>query len=152
MATSSTSSPTTSSSSGRNPPSRFRTISHPVSPPPYYETSTAPSPFPRSASSHPLRHSATVPSRPSSLTLRTNVLRSRTTGSGFVDPSSTEVEAKVVLLGSTSVGKTSLIYRYTKKEWKGETSPSLSANISTRKNYVDGVKVKLQVSLAFVCR
>jgi GTPase SAR1 family protein len=52
----------------------------------------------------------------------------------------------VVLLGTQSVGKTSFIHRYTKKEFSSSQS-TVSANISTRKNYVNGVKVKLQVSL-----
>ena len=110
------------------------------------------SPFPTSSSSgHPLKHSTTLPSSPN---LRTTVLRSRTVAtdspqqrSGFIDAGAgKEVEAKVVLLGTQSVGKTSFITRYTKREFRTGTESTISANISTRKNYVQGVKVKLQVS------
>ncbi|KAL7415595.1 P-loop containing nucleoside triphosphate hydrolase protein [Mrakia frigida] len=150
---SSSSSPSSfSNSGGRLPAHRSKSISHPPAPPAiHYQTSNSPSPFPHS-SSHPLKHSSTVPTSQSSNNLRTNVLRSRTvldapsSRSGFIDSGTgKEVEAKVVLLGTQSVGKTTFIHRYTKREWMGSSNPTISANISTRKNYVNGVKVKLQI-------
>lgn len=149
MAPNSSFSSSSASGSSRQPPQRSKTLSHSSAD----QTSLFPSPFPTSTSSgHPLKHSATLPSSPN---LRTTVLRSRTVQagdssqqrSGFIDAGSgKEVEAKVVLLGTQSVGKTSFIHRYCRKEFRTGADSTISANISTRKNYVNGVKVKLQVS------
>ncbi|WVQ83236.1 hypothetical protein IAT38_005375 [Cryptococcus sp. DSM 104549] len=56
------------------------------------------------------------------------------------------LEAKVVLLGSQGVGKTSLILRYTTREFALRSAPAtLGTSLHTRKLVHDGTRVKLQI-------
>ena len=71
-----------------------------------------------------------------------------TLGSGDATPSELNntdgLEAKVVLLGSQGVGKTSLILRYTKGAFN--TAPAtIGSSLHTRKLVHSGVRVKLQI-------
>ncbi|WVQ69275.1 uncharacterized protein L199_007492 [Kwoniella botswanensis] len=56
------------------------------------------------------------------------------------------LEAKVVLLGSQGVGKTSLILRYTTKIFSPTPAPAtIGSSLHTRKLIHDGTRVKLQI-------
>ncbi|WVO16554.1 hypothetical protein L204_104233 [Cryptococcus depauperatus] len=56
------------------------------------------------------------------------------------------LEAKVVLLGSQGVGKTSLILRYTTRAFSPTPSPAtIGSSLHTRKLVHSGVRVKLQI-------
>ncbi|WRT64757.1 uncharacterized protein IL334_001691 [Kwoniella shivajii] len=56
------------------------------------------------------------------------------------------LEAKVVLLGSQGVGKTSLILRYTTKQFSLTPAPAtIGSSLHARKLVHDGVRVKLQI-------
>jgi len=54
-------------------------------------------------------------------------------------------DAKLVLLGNSGVGKTSLVYRYVQGAFSGELSSTIGASFMTKRMFVDGVKVKLQI-------
>eukprot|EP00045_Choanoeca_perplexa_P000058 m.12880 g.12880 ORF g.12880 m.12880 type:complete len:196 (+) comp10046_c0_seq2:27-614(+) len=54
-------------------------------------------------------------------------------------------EAKIVLLGSQSVGKTSLVLRYVEGTFQAVGSPTIGASFFTHKLTVDGTRVKLQL-------
>ncbi|CDS01271.1 related to GTP-binding protein Rab5c [Sporisorium scitamineum] len=57
-----------------------------------------------------------------------------------------QLEAKVVILGSQGVGKTSLVHRYTSGQFTLASTPStIGASFLTKKLIVDGVKVRLQL-------
>ncbi|SNX88084.1 related to GTP-binding protein Rab5c [Melanopsichium pennsylvanicum] len=57
-----------------------------------------------------------------------------------------QLEAKVVILGSQGVGKTSLVHRYTSGQFALASTPStIGASFLTKKLIVDGVKVRLQL-------
>lgn len=57
-----------------------------------------------------------------------------------------QLEAKVVILGSQGVGKTSLVHRYTSGHFALASTPStIGASFHTKKLIVDGVKVRLQL-------
>lgn len=57
-----------------------------------------------------------------------------------------QLEAKVVILGSQGVGKTSLVHRYTSGQFAIASTPStIGASFLTKKLIVDGVKVRLQL-------
>lgn len=57
-----------------------------------------------------------------------------------------QLEAKVVILGSQGVGKTSLVHRYTSGQFSIASTPStIGASFLTKKLIVDGVKVRLQL-------
>ena len=57
-----------------------------------------------------------------------------------------QLEAKVVILGSQGVGKTSLVHRYTSGQFAIASTPStIGASFLTKKLVVDGVKVRLQL-------
>ncbi|SJX66623.1 related to GTP-binding protein Rab5c [Sporisorium reilianum f. sp. reilianum] len=57
-----------------------------------------------------------------------------------------QLEAKVVILGSQGVGKTSLVHRYTSGQFTIASTPStIGASFLTKKLIVDGVKVRLQL-------
>ncbi|KAJ1018563.1 hypothetical protein NDA16_004845 [Ustilago loliicola] len=57
-----------------------------------------------------------------------------------------QLEAKVVILGSQGVGKTSLVHRYTSGQFAIASTPStIGASFLTKKLLVDGVKVRLQL-------
>ncbi|WVW78426.1 hypothetical protein I302_100380 [Kwoniella bestiolae CBS 10118] len=56
------------------------------------------------------------------------------------------LEAKVVLLGSQGVGKTSLILRYTTRNFSSTPAPAtIGSSLHTRKLVHDGTRVKLQI-------
>lgn len=56
------------------------------------------------------------------------------------------LEAKVVLLGSQGVGKTSLILRYTTRAFTSNAAPAtIGSSLHTRKLVHSGVRVKLQI-------
>ncbi|WVQ98078.1 hypothetical protein IAU59_005200 [Kwoniella sp. CBS 9459] len=56
------------------------------------------------------------------------------------------LEAKVVLLGSQGVGKTSLILRYTTRNFSPTPAPAtIGSSLHARKLVHDGVRVKLQI-------
>ncbi|EST06976.2 Small GTPase superfamily [Kalmanozyma brasiliensis GHG001] len=57
-----------------------------------------------------------------------------------------QLEAKVVILGSQGVGKTSLVHRYTSGHFTLSSTPStIGASFHTKKLIVDSVKVRLQL-------
>ncbi|KAN0064152.1 hypothetical protein ACQY0O_003319 [Thecaphora frezii] len=69
-----------------------------------------------------------------------NHLRERTVLQG------NQLEAKVVILGTQGVGKTSLVHRYTSGQFSASSIPStIGASFLTKKLIVDGVKVRLQL-------
>lgn len=55
------------------------------------------------------------------------------------------LEAKVVVLGSEGVGKTSLVTRYVKNVLSKELGPTIGASFFSCKLYLEGIKVKLQL-------
>lgn len=55
-----------------------------------------------------------------------------------------ELEAKIVFLGSAGVGKTSIIRRFTTRKF-APTKTTVGSGLSTRKQVVDGVHVRLQL-------
>ncbi|PWN51052.1 ras-domain-containing protein [Violaceomyces palustris] len=57
-----------------------------------------------------------------------------------------QLEAKVVILGTQGVGKTSLVHRYTSGQFSASSIPStIGASFLTKKLVVEGVKVRLQL-------
>ncbi|KAE8211760.1 hypothetical protein CF327_g4520 [Tilletia walkeri] len=57
-----------------------------------------------------------------------------------------QLDAKVVILGSQGVGKTSMVHRYTVESFNPRATPStIGAQFSTKKILCDGVKVRLQL-------
>ncbi|KAJ9477244.1 GTP-binding protein YPT52 [Pseudozyma hubeiensis] len=57
-----------------------------------------------------------------------------------------QLEAKVVILGSQGVGKTSLVHRYTSGQFSIASTPStIGASFLTKKLIVESVKVRLQL-------
>lgn len=56
-----------------------------------------------------------------------------------------QLEAKIVFLGSPSVGKTSIIQRFTTRRFAPSTKVTVGTGLSTRKQTVDGVQVRLQL-------
>ncbi|EDQ89366.1 uncharacterized protein MONBRDRAFT_25453 [Monosiga brevicollis MX1] len=55
------------------------------------------------------------------------------------------MEAKIVLLGAQSVGKTSLVLRYVDDAFEDAVSSTIGASFFTHKLTVDGCRVKLQL-------
>ncbi|CAG8589316.1 13474_t:CDS:2 [Ambispora gerdemannii] len=55
------------------------------------------------------------------------------------------LEAKVVILGSQGVGKTSLVVRYTQKTFSPNASSTIGASFNAKKLVVDNCKVRLQI-------
>ncbi|RKP15368.1 P-loop containing nucleoside triphosphate hydrolase protein, partial [Piptocephalis cylindrospora] len=55
------------------------------------------------------------------------------------------LEAKVVVLGSQGVGKTSLVVRYIQKAFSSHSSSTIGASFMTKKITVDNTKVRLQI-------
>lgn len=59
------------------------------------------------------------------------------------DPS---VDAKIVIMGNTGVGKTSLLHRYTQNKFEPKnTTSTTGAFFVTKKVYVHGTRVRLQL-------
>lgn len=59
---------------------------------------------------------------------------------------SSQLEAKVVILGTQGMGKTSLVHRYTTGQFSASSVPStIGASFLAKKLVVDGVKVRLQL-------
>ncbi|KAI8064499.1 ras-like GTP-binding protein RYL2 [Gongronella butleri] len=57
----------------------------------------------------------------------------------------TNLEAKVVVLGSQGVGKTSLVVRYINKTFAPNSTSTIGASFMTKKLTVDNCKVRLQI-------
>jgi len=57
----------------------------------------------------------------------------------------TFLEAKIVLLGDTGVGKTSIVVRYVEQRFSSVMSPTIGASFLTKTICIDGVRVKLQL-------
>jgi small GTP-binding protein len=56
------------------------------------------------------------------------------------------IDAKIVVMGNTGVGKTSLLHRYTQNKFDPKnTTSTTGAFFVTKKVYVDGLKVRLQL-------
>ncbi|KAJ1993745.1 hypothetical protein H4R33_000537 [Dimargaris cristalligena] len=55
------------------------------------------------------------------------------------------LEAKVVILGSQSVGKTSLVIRYVQKTFSPNCPSTIGASFMATKLVVDGYKIRLQI-------
>ncbi|KAI0693794.1 P-loop containing nucleoside triphosphate hydrolase protein [Cytidiella melzeri] len=56
------------------------------------------------------------------------------------------VDAKIVIMGNTGVGKTSLLHRYTQDKFEPKSTTSTTgAFFVTKKVYVNGVRVRLQL-------
>ncbi|KAL0082839.1 ras-like GTP-binding protein RYL2 [Phycomyces blakesleeanus] len=55
------------------------------------------------------------------------------------------LEAKVVILGSQGVGKTSLVTRYISKTFSPNSTSTIGASFMTKKLTVDNCKVRLQI-------
>ncbi|KAI8384519.1 ras-like GTP-binding protein RYL2 [Radiomyces spectabilis] len=58
---------------------------------------------------------------------------------------SSTLEAKVVILGSQGVGKTSLVVRYISKTFSPNSTSTIGASFMTKKLTVDHCKVRLQI-------
>lgn len=58
---------------------------------------------------------------------------------------SKSLEAKVVMLGSQGVGKTSVLIRYTGHIFSNAISPTIGASFFTTKLHIDNYRVRLQV-------
>ncbi|KAI9027367.1 small GTPase superfamily [Phycomyces nitens] len=55
------------------------------------------------------------------------------------------LEAKVVILGSQGVGKTSLVVRYINRTFSPNSTSTIGASFMTKKLTVDNCKVRLQI-------
>ncbi|ORY98706.1 ras-like GTP-binding protein RYL2 [Syncephalastrum racemosum] len=55
------------------------------------------------------------------------------------------LEAKVVILGSTGVGKTSVVVRYVQKSFSQSSTSTIGASFMTKKLTVDDCQVRLQI-------
>ncbi|KAG0016831.1 hypothetical protein BGZ81_011026 [Podila clonocystis] len=55
------------------------------------------------------------------------------------------LEAKVVILGSQGVGKTSLVVRYVQRSFSANCTSTIGASFMTKKLVVDNCKVRLQI-------
>jgi small GTP-binding protein len=56
------------------------------------------------------------------------------------------IDSKIVVMGNSGVGKTSLLYRYTQNKFDPKNTTSTSgAFFVTKKVYVNGLKVRLQL-------
>ncbi|CAO3617096.1 unnamed protein product [Cunninghamella blakesleeana] len=60
-------------------------------------------------------------------------------------PHLSNLEAKVVILGSQGVGKTSLVVRYINKTFAPNSTSTIGASFMTKKLTVDNCKVRLQI-------
>jgi len=60
-------------------------------------------------------------------------------------PGEVGVEAKLVLLGSSGVGKTSMVQRYIQGTFDGDQVTTLGAAFVTKRMILKGIKVKLQI-------
>lgn len=58
---------------------------------------------------------------------------------------STSFDAKIVLLGDTGVGKTSIALRYCQNVFYSRLNPTIGASFLTKAIVVDGIKIKLQI-------
>ncbi|WWC67955.1 uncharacterized protein I206_101874 [Kwoniella pini CBS 10737] len=93
-------------------------------------------------SRHPTDASAVNPSRTGFISLSASNSEMAPPDLGGPDG----LEAKVVLLGSQGVGKTSLILRYTTRNFSKTPAPAtIGSSLHTRKLVHDGARVKLQI-------
>ena len=105
----------------------------------------------QTSAGQPLQVRSTSPGMPRSLTSPVSDIihppRSNTVESGSPDLGPSDgLEAKVVLLGSQGVGKTSLILRYTTRVFSPTpAAATIGSSLHTRKLVQDGVTVKLQI-------
>jgi len=58
---------------------------------------------------------------------------------------SQECDAKIVVLGSAGVGKTSLALRFVQGTYRSEQTSTIGASFLTKRMLVDGWKIKLQI-------
>lgn len=56
-----------------------------------------------------------------------------------------ELTFKIIIVGSSSVGKSSLLMRYIHNEFKPQHYPTIGLEFFSKRIEVDGVKIKLQV-------
>ncbi|PRP86585.1 putative Rab5 family GTPase [Planoprotostelium fungivorum] len=62
------------------------------------------------------------------------------------DPSGGDLyESKIVLLGDTGVGKTSLVLRYVEQRFATQQLPTIGASFLSRTIWVDDIRIKLQL-------
>jgi len=54
-------------------------------------------------------------------------------------------EAKVVVLGDTGVGKTSIVLRFVEQRFTSNVPPTIGASFLTKTLYLEGVRLKLQL-------
>ncbi|GAA6063188.1 hypothetical protein JCM10212_006854 [Sporobolomyces blumeae] len=88
----------------------------------------------------PVRSNSTGLRVPTSQPMSTRVSTSSTEGGD-----SDQLEAKVVILGSQGVGKTSIITRCTTGHFRNSLSSTVGASLLTKKLTVDGTKVRFQI-------
>ena len=53
-----------------------------------------------------------------------------------------KVNIKLVLLGDTAVGKSSLVNRYVRKEFSEFQEPTIGASFLTSSVYIDNIQIK----------
>jgi len=61
------------------------------------------------------------------------------------NPENSAIEAKIVLLGDTGVGKTSIALRFTQDTFQVRTNPTIGASFLMKNIVVDDKKIKLQI-------
>ncbi|KAA1076911.1 hypothetical protein PGT21_023841 [Puccinia graminis f. sp. tritici] len=66
-------------------------------------------------------------------------------GGGGTTQATSQLEAKVVILGMQGVGKTSIVHRYTTGSFSYSLTSTIGASFCTKKLSVDGCKVRLQI-------
>ncbi|KAL0952116.1 hypothetical protein HGRIS_008745 [Hohenbuehelia grisea] len=71
--------------------------------------------------------------------------QSRTPPLARMDPQTQGIDAKIVVLGGSGVGKTTLLHRYTQPRSPFDRQDSGASSFVTKKVQVDGVKVRLQL-------
>ncbi|KAK4047962.1 hypothetical protein OIO90_006000 [Microbotryomycetes sp. JL221] len=133
----------------------------PKNPPSPSKNGSAPASMSRSHAAQQLHHSMpdyTTSSRSNVARLPARVRRQSTTHAGYTSSptaghigtnapvdATNQLEAKVVILGSQGVGKTSIVHRYTSGQFSYSLSSTIGASFLTKKLVVDGCKVRLQI-------
>ncbi|KAM0791616.1 hypothetical protein ACM66B_006055 [Microbotryomycetes sp. NB124-2] len=124
---------------------------------------TPPKPASASRPHHKSMSAAAAPSSASSVPSSLRTRRQSTTHAGYTSSpvagstsgnaagtsapmdATNQLEAKVVILGSQGVGKTSIVHRYTSGHFSYSLSSTIGASFLTKKLVVDGCKVRLQI-------